>query len=257
MFHRRFLVLASGIFFSVYAILNAETVTLFNDSQLATLVSVDVNSDTISSYGYLFTYSRDKLFTGGVGMTEPIGRYVRIPWPQGIEAQGITTGPAVGTGARITIRRIDGAVFDLTAFTARLLANTVGTGGAIEIMPIMDGEDGLNDPLAFDASGSAGMEFSYDTSPNHLGSTALLKGYEEYKLKLFVDFALTALTLDGPTQADINRDGVVNLPDLAILSEQWLSIPMIPSADIDSNGGNHFIDLSDFTQVTSRWLMGQ
>ena len=120
--------------FSCIAAVAASTV-FFDSSQVATDVASGVTSDTISSSGYLFTYTRDKLFTGGTG--EPIGRSVRVPWPEGVEAQAVTTPPPGVTDhkAQITLQRVDGDVFDLTAFTAKLLANTFGTGGSIEIMP--------------------------------------------------------------------------------------------------------------------------
>ncbi len=76
----------------------------------------------------------------------------------------------------------------------RLLANTAGAGAALEIMPLLNGEDGLPNPIAFDATGYAGMTFHYDTSPNPWGSTALLTGFDTYKLSLYVDFALVGLT---------------------------------------------------------------
>jgi len=142
------------------------------------------------------------LFTGGTG--QPIGRPVRVPWPEGVEAQAVTTPPPGVTDykARITLQRVDGNVFDLTAFTAELLANTSGAGGSIEIMPLVDGEDAFPDPLFFNATGVYGQTFSYDTSPNPLGSTALLTGYDTYKISLYVDFALVALTLDSAIPGD-------------------------------------------------------
>lgn len=234
----------------------AYVTVFFDSSQIATTELLDVNFDTISSEGYLFTYSRDKLFTGGVGMTEPIGRMVRVPWPQGVEAQAITVGPSVGTGAQITLRRVDGLLFDLPAFSAKLLANTGGAGGKIEIMPILNGEDAFNDPLYFDATGNAGNVFSYDTStPGYLGNTALLKGFEAYKLKLYVDFALIGLTLDAavPNPADINGDGVVDLADLMELAAQWLGPPGIPSADIAPYGGDGAVTLLDFAFLAGQW----
>ena len=181
---------------------NAEMAVFFDSCQVATPVSSGVTSDTVSSGGYLFTYTRDKLFTGGTG--QPIGRAVRVPWPDGVEAQAVTTPPPGVTDykARITLERVDGAVFDLPAFTAKLLANTFGAGGAIEIMPLVNGEDAFNDPLYFDVTGFYGQTFSYDTSPNPWGSTALLTGYDTYKIALYVDFAFVDLTLNSAVPND-------------------------------------------------------
>lgn len=179
------------------AVAQADTTLFFQTCQVAAPVASGVTSDTVSSDGYLFTYTRDKLFTGGTG--QPIGRPVRVPWPAGVEAQAVTTPPPGVTDyhARITLQRVDGQAFDLTAFTAKLLANTAGAGGTIEIMPMLNGEDGFPDPLYFDATGYYGQNFSYDTSPNPWGSTALLTGFDTYKIALYVDFALVALRLDS------------------------------------------------------------
>jgi hypothetical protein len=114
---------------------DAGVTVFFDSSQIATDVASGVTGDKISSEGYLFTYTRDKLFTGGG--SDPIGRPVRVAWPDGVEAQAVTT-PPPGVNdykARIVLQRVDGGVFDLTAFTARLLGNTWATGAAIEIMP--------------------------------------------------------------------------------------------------------------------------
>lgn len=200
----------------------AATTVFFDSSQVATPVASGVTFDTVSSNGYLFTYTRDKLFTGGLG-GGPIGRDERISWPDGVEAQAVTTPPPGVTDykARITLRRIDGEVFDLTSFSFTLLGNTFGTGASLEIMPLLNGEDGFNDPLAFDASGSYGMSFSYDefSSPIHLGNTAPLKGFDTYQIGLFVDYAMTGLTLvdyttPEPLPGDTNGDQVVDLADL-------------------------------------------
>jgi hypothetical protein len=171
----------------------AVTTVFFNSSQTTNLVSTDATSDTISSEGYLFTYTRDKFFTGGT--TNPPGRYVRIFWPDGLEAQYVTAGPTPGK-AKITIRRVDGAVFDLTAFSAKLLASP-GAGRAVEIVPFLNGQEPLNDPLAFDvSSGFYGSVHSFDTTtPLHIGSTAALTNYDAYVLNLTLDFALVSLTV--------------------------------------------------------------
>lgn len=198
--------------FAIYCLIlapaNALATVFFEGCQAATLLDSGVTSESISSSGYVFTYTRDKLFTGGTGQI--IGRAVRVPWPEGVEAQAVTTPPPGVTDhkARMTLRRVDGNVFDLTAFTVKILASTAGAGGAIEIMPLVDGEDAFNDPIAFDVSGYSGQTFSYDTSPNPWGSTALLTGYDTYKIALYVDFAMVALTLNSGI-----GDGACCFPD--------------------------------------------
>lgn len=167
----------------------AVTTVFFDGSQTTNVVATNATSDTISTAGYLFTYTRDKLFTGGT--TNVIGRPVRVNWPDGLEAQYVTT---TTNKAEITVRRVDGAVFDLTAFSAKLLANA-GAGRAIEIVPLLNGQEPLNDPLYFDVSGNYGNVFSYDTSPNYLGTTAALTNYDTYVITLTLDYALMSLTL--------------------------------------------------------------
>lgn len=228
---------------------DAATTVFFNSSQVATLVASGVSSDTIRSNGYLFTYTRDKLFTGGGGV--PIGRPVRVPWPEGVEAQAVTTPPPGVTdySAKIILRRVDNGLFDLSALTARLLANTAATGAAIEIMPTLNGEDAFNDPLFFDASGYYGSTFSYDTSPNPLGSTALLVGFDGYKISLFVDFALTALTLEAPFNCDFNSDSLCDITDLnAMLAEGPVNPAVVTVPGLNQQfdlNGDGFIDNTD------------
>lgn len=211
----------------------------FNASQVATTVSSSVTSDTISSNGYLFTYTRDKLFTGGTGTI--IGRSVLTPWPQGVEAQAVTTPPPGITdyAARMTISRVDGGVFDITSFTSKLWANTAATGAALEIMPLVNGEDAFPNPVFFDMSGYYSQSFSYSSSPNPWGSTSTLRGFDTYKVALFVDFAFTDLVLTDPSQpacpADLTHDAAVDINDLLLfLSAFELGSP---AADLD-NGSN-------------------
>ena len=171
---------------------HADTASWFHSCQVATPVSSGLTSDTVRSQGYLFTYTRDKLFTGGTG--QPIGRAVRVPWPSGIEAQAVTTTPPGVTDhhARLTVQRSDGQGFDFTSFSFKLLANTGGAGASIEIMPLLNGEDGLPNPVNLDATGYYGMVFSYGPS-----STTLLRGFDTYQIALYVDFALIELRLES------------------------------------------------------------
>jgi hypothetical protein len=154
----------------------AAVTVFFDGSQSYTLVSSATNADTIESEGYLFTYTMDKLFTGGVGMTEPIGRTSQVSWPTGLHAQAITTGPSIGVGANLTVSRVDGQVFDINAITFQLWANTAGAGGTLEIMPLLDGEDLYNDPVMFGATGYYSQSFSYADGGGYQSSTSTLKG---------------------------------------------------------------------------------
>jgi hypothetical protein len=161
----------------------AVTTVFFNASQTTNLVATNATSDTISSEGYLFTYTRDKQFTGGT--TNPPGRYLRILWPDGLEAQAVTAGP-VTSGARMTITRQDNQVFDLPTFTMHLLADTQGAGATLEVMPLVNGEDAWVDPLFCPATGFYGKEFT--------NTTPTLTGFDTYKMALYVDFALVSVT---------------------------------------------------------------
>jgi hypothetical protein len=169
----------------------AGTTVFFQASQTTNLVSSGTTSDTISSEGYLFTVTRDKLFTGGIGLPDPIGRAVRVPWPAGLEAQAVTSGPVLSK-ARIDITRQDGQPFAITSFTGQLLANTAGAGGAFEIMPMVNGEDAAANPFTYNASGYTGSTFTY--------ATPELAGFDSYKLTLYVDYAVMSLTVVDASQ---------------------------------------------------------
>ncbi len=227
-----------------FATANASTVVFFDASQIATEVTSGVTSDTISSNGYLFTYTRDKLFTGGLG-PDPIGRYVRVPWPEGVEAQAVTTPPPGVTDykARITLKRVDGDVFDLTSFSAKLLANTAATGASFEIMPLLNGEDAFNDPIYFNASGYYGNSFSYGP-----GSTAALRAFDTYKIGLFVDFALIDLSLEGADIAgspgDFDLDGDIDGADFLRWQREYGTMVEPPGSGADGDGSGQ-VDSGD------------
>lgn len=162
----------------------AVTNIFFNASQTATLVVSNANAVTIRSGDYLFTYSADGYWSSGGGA--PTGRFFSVLWPNGVQGQAITAGPLLGTGANITLKRADGKLFGMQAFTGKILLNTAGAGGAFEIMPLLNGNDAFNNPLQYDCTGYGGQSFSYTTA---LGS------YDTYQIHMWGDFALTALTL--------------------------------------------------------------
>jgi len=164
----------------------AQSVTnvFFNASQTATLIVSNINAITIQSGDYRFTYSVDGYWSSGGGT--PTGRFFSVFWPDGVQAQAITAGPLLGTGANITFARADGKPFDLQAFTGKILLNTAGAGGAFEIMPLLNGNDAFPNPLQYDCTGYAGQSFAY---------TPALAGYDTYQIHMWGDFALMALTL--------------------------------------------------------------
>jgi hypothetical protein len=169
---------------------HAVTTIFFNAAQTTNPVASGATSETISSSGYLFTYSLDKWWSA-TGSGPPTGRFQSILWPAGLDAQTQTAGPSgpltTQIPATITIKRIDGLPFDLTTFTGEILGNTAGAGAAFEIMPLLNGNDGFANPLTLDATGYAGRSFTYITPS--------LTGFDTYNISLWMDFALTSVTL--------------------------------------------------------------
>ena len=53
---------------------------------------------------------------------------------------------------------------------------------------------------------------------------------------------------------DLDDNCIVDMPDLGILTEQWLQAPSCPSADIAPPGGDGVIDFMDFAKLGSQWL---
>ncbi len=168
---------------------SAVTNHFFHAGLIATLVSSNMSSATISSSGYYFTYSLDNWWSATPG-GPPTGRFQSVLWPDGVDAQTITTGPTgpltQQISASITFSRVDGQLFDFQSFTGQILGNTAGAGASFEIMPQLNGQDMLPNPLTFDATGYAGSSFTYSPA---------LSGYDSYTLSLWMDFALTQLTV--------------------------------------------------------------
>ena len=243
---------------------SADTTVLFDASQFAMVVDSGVTSDTMATGGYLFTYTRDKLFTGGTGHI--IGRQESVSWPAGLEAQAITTPPPGVTNhhAKMTITRADGNVFDLPAFSMKILANTGGAGATLEIMPLLDGEDAFVDPVFFQATGYWGQVFSYDTTtPSYLGNTALLTGFDTYQITLYVDFAITAITFDcAAIPGDFDGNAFVDQADYSVMGfcvsgpgdfvrPAGCSSVEFAIADIDHDLD---VDLADFADFSRRFM---
>ena len=115
-----------------------------------------------------------------------------------------------------------------------MLGNTAGAGADFEVVPFLNGEEVLQDPVIFNATGYYGQNFSYNTTPNPWGqSTAPLAGYDEYTIDLYVDFAWTALMLIGDpipgTPGDYNANGIADAADYVV----WRKIPNDLGGDPD------------------------
>lgn len=54
--------------------------------------------------------------------------------------------------------------------------------------------------------------------------------------------------------ADLNKDGIVNMLDFAILGNQWKKSPGTPSADISPAGGDGIVDVQDLIAIADQWL---
>lgn len=233
--------IAVGLLSSTPRIIACTTV-YFNSLQHTNMVTSATTSDTINSEGYLFTYTRDKLFTGGVGLTNPVGRYLRVNWPDGLEAQSVTAGPSPGA-AKMTIKRQDNRPFAIEQLRFKLLANTGGAGASFEIMPRLNGEDMRNDPFMYNATGYYGQLFSYITPE--------LTGADSYLMNLYVDFAIMSITIvdDAPEPPMIdlvpvssnrvqlswttNSAGFVLQSCTNLTTQTWLNVTNKASTNVD------------------------
>ncbi|MEN6386952.1 MAG: S8 family serine peptidase [Phycisphaerales bacterium] len=57
------------------------------------------------------------------------------------------------------------------------------------------------------------------------------------------------------TSGDLQPDGNVDMSDLAIMANQWLQSPGIPSADImPAPAGDNIVNFLDFAELASNWL---
>jgi hypothetical protein len=74
------------------------------------------------------------------------------------------------------------------------------------------------------------------------------------------DFAIMAQHwLEGNVQYppyDIVPDGKINIDDLLVLIEQWLSAPGTPSADIAPQPLDNVVNIEDFALLAQHWLEG-
>jgi hypothetical protein len=80
----------------------AATNLFFSPAQVAVSVVSNINAVTVQSGDYRFTYSSDGYWSAYAG-GPPTGRFFSVGWPEGVQAQAITAGPLLGSGANIKI----------------------------------------------------------------------------------------------------------------------------------------------------------
>jgi hypothetical protein len=70
------------------------------------------------------------------------------------------------------------------------------------------------------------------------------------------DLYLIKLCSENTLLGDLNCDGFVDFYDFAILANQWLQEPSLPSADIAPDTRDNFVDTLDLAAFVEYWLEG-
>ena len=122
------------------------SITFFDASQSYQLNTAGKYSNSLTTQGYVFTYSQDKV----------LGRPITVTWPTGLEMQSVSGVPLPATlkvqifisffnkftsvcyEIMLTffigkVQRVDLKPFTITTFTVRLICSTLATGASIEV----------------------------------------------------------------------------------------------------------------------------
>jgi hypothetical protein len=100
------------------------------------------------------------------------------------------------------------------------------------------------------------IEWDYGTSVQQTSDDGFIVAGTTYSpVSMGYDMYLAKICPNGTSSADFNCDGIVYFEDIQIMADQWLQFPSIPSADIDSEFGDGFVDLFDFSILAYDWLL--
>jgi hypothetical protein len=153
------------------------SVVFFSSDQSYTLDTSGTYSNLLTSNGYRFTYSQNKVITS----------VNNVEWPTGLHLQALTSG-SVGP-AKATIARTDKKPFSIPSFSVTLLCNAVGGSASFKWVPKLLGEDLLNDEVIYSTNGyGTGTKFTFDT----LNS---LSGGDSYSVTFPCDVVLNSITV--------------------------------------------------------------
>ncbi|MHC4084263.1 MAG: hypothetical protein ACYSU5_03515 [Planctomycetota bacterium] len=98
-------------------------------------------------------------------------------------------------------------------------------------------------------------EWDYGTSIQQTSDDGFIVAGTTYSpVSMGYDMYLAKICPNGTSSADFNCDGIVYFEDIQIMADQWLQFPSIPSADIDSDFGDGYIDFFDFSILAYDWL---
>jgi len=100
------------------------------------------------------------------------------------------------------------------------------------------------------------IEWDYATSVQQTSDDGFIVAGTTYStVSMGYDKYLAKICPYGTSSADLNCDGIVYTEDVQIMAEQWLRWPSIPSADIDSEFGDGWVDFFDFCILAYDWLL--
>nr|NIP55679.1 hypothetical protein [Phycisphaerae bacterium]NIR26632.1 hypothetical protein [Gammaproteobacteria bacterium]NIS54350.1 hypothetical protein [Phycisphaerae bacterium]NIX02161.1 hypothetical protein [Phycisphaerae bacterium] len=99
-------------------------------------------------------------------------------------------------------------------------------------------------------------EWDYATSVQQTSDDGFIVAGTTYSpVSMGYDKYLAKICPYGTSSADLNCDGIVHFEDVQIMADQWLQWPSIPSADIDSQFGDGYVDFFDFCILAYDWLL--
>ena len=95
--------------------------------------------------------------------------------------------------------------------------------------------------------------FELSANPGHVQVNFAISGYEPYLDSFSITTAINANVPDEPLRndMDLNLDGIINLVEFGVMSQNWLRYGDSVIFDFDDNKS---IDICDLHQFAELWL---